>query len=153
MYRGATATAADFYSQSPVVYVFRPWTTRYAQDIPTLPLACAIHDRVCSLMCGIRWRYMFARLLTSVGIENEGQSRARRRISDTFSRVNSHVSMWARRTAAKRRGWSSSSVARARCCPRFCVLCCMAAKMRAFSRFGTRPNRTAGKEKRGGHDN
>lgn len=93
---------------------------------------------------------IICRVLTSVGIEYEGQSRARRRIADTFSRVNSHVSMWARRTAAKSRGWSSSSVARARCWPRFCVLCCMAAKMRAFSRFGTRPNLTAGMIKESG---
>lgn len=62
--------------------------------------------------------------------------------------VNSQVSRWARSTAARRRGWSSSSVARARCWPRFWVLCCMAARIRAFSRFGTRPKRTAAIGKR-----
>uniref|UniRef100_A0A182JN44 Uncharacterized protein n=1 Tax=Anopheles atroparvus TaxID=41427 RepID=A0A182JN44_ANOAO len=72
-----------------------------------------------------------------------GQSRARWRIADTFSRVNSHVSTCAWSTLASRRGWSSSSLARARWFPRFWVLCCIAARMRAFSRFGTRPNLTA----------
>jgi hypothetical protein len=38
---------------------------------------------------------------------------------------------------------SSSSAATAFSCDRELELCCIAAKMRAFSRLGTRPNRTA----------
>lgn len=87
-------------------------------------------------------------LLTSVGIEYAGQSLALCRIDVTFSRVNSHVSICARNTDANNRGWSSNSVANVLWWPRFWVLCCIAAKIRAFSRFGTRPNLTAVKEKR-----
>lgn len=76
-------------------------------------------------------------------MEKVGQSRALALMEVTRSRVNSHVSKCARTTLAAKRGSSSSSRAAARSADLHVLDCCIAARIRAFSRFGTRPNRTA----------
>lgn len=72
-----------------------------------------------------------------------GCSRARRSIGSILSAVNAHVSRCARTTVLSMRCSSSSSAARAFSVHLVFVLCCIAARMRAFSRLGTRPNLTA----------
>lgn len=67
-------------------------------------------------------------------------------MGSTLSLVKSHVSMCARTTVARSLCSSSSSAATAFSRVREFELCCMAAKMRAFSLLGTRPNLTAVKK-------
>lgn len=69
-------------------------------------------------------------------------------MSLTRSRVNSQVSRWAPTTVSITCWRSSRSVHTLVVSARLRVDCCIAASMRAFSRFGTRPNRTAEKSKR-----
>lgn len=63
----------------------------------------------------------------------------------TRSRVNSHVSRWALTTESMTCCKSSRSVHAFDDIARLRVDCCIAASIRAFSRFGTLPKRTAAK--------